>query len=566
MAGFRNSKCIPTVKWPTHRKEIRARASLLTSDLHAYLFSSSHSSSFVISLISVCPTLMDPPNPSLPYPDFLESEDLPSFTTPNHSVHRSTQIFSANQPFKSPSPTPSPANLNFNPDDFLASPPHASAQALTPELKRRLFSNDPIPSAPNTGRKTALATALFSLPSDHQSPAPTPNRLPPPPPIPKLNNVKTKCNCKASKCLKLYCPCFAASEFCAETCTCKNCQNSRATSHAVRDARETVLARDPRAFEPKVRNSTSAAKNNIHTKGCNCRKGCSKNYCVCRELRVPCGPRCTCSGPKGCLNGKTDVILDRQLQGSADDIIGITNIGPPPSRFLNALPPPKFSRMKQTVKQKREKKRNDLSTPPKMQPFLSPSFPSLSIDSSPQVDLQNFDEFRKLMGDVGFVTPFTLRKAPFRPMEDITPNKEGKRPLSTVLEERSGVDIAPLSVKRRISLEVLDDPKQEPSLISQDAKRKPQSKRIRMHADLIDVNQKMEPTESIGNDDRTPENQGRKPDIKFTTSPTTGEKDDIARSSGLPLFGRQDKIEVCRLPRILRVKMGSGKPLRKFDL
>lgn len=158
---------------------------------------------------------------------------------------------------------------------------------------------------------------------------------PPPPPPPELSPMpttpftpaaagKVKCSCKASRCLKLYCLCFAGSGFCSDECSCKNCHNTVDTRNAVHEARDTVLARDPRAFDPKVRPSVAGAAasggrgasttvgasdasklqaaNDIHAKGCNCRKGCSKKYCVCRELRVECGPRCTCSGPKGCQN------------------------------------------------------------------------------------------------------------------------------------------------------------------------------------------------------------------------------------------------------------------------
>eukprot|EP00216_Chloropicon_sp_CCMP2111_P005863 CAMPEP_0198240510 /NCGR_PEP_ID=MMETSP1446-20131203/5602_1 /TAXON_ID=1461542 ORGANISM="Unidentified sp, Strain CCMP2111" /NCGR_SAMPLE_ID=MMETSP1446 /ASSEMBLY_ACC=CAM_ASM_001112 /LENGTH=352 /DNA_ID=CAMNT_0043923243 /DNA_START=102 /DNA_END=1157 /DNA_ORIENTATION=- len=34
-----------------------------------------------------------------------------------------------------------------------------------------------------------------------------------------------KCNCKKSKCLKLYCECFAAGRFCSKDCLCQNCGN-----------------------------------------------------------------------------------------------------------------------------------------------------------------------------------------------------------------------------------------------------------------------------------------------------------------------------------------------------
>ena len=42
------------------------------------------------------------------------------------------------------------------------------------------------------------------------------------------NNTVTKeeksCNCKYSKCLKLYCECFSSGEYCID-CNCANCYN-----------------------------------------------------------------------------------------------------------------------------------------------------------------------------------------------------------------------------------------------------------------------------------------------------------------------------------------------------
>lgn len=39
--------------------------------------------------------------------------------------------------------------------------------------------------------------------------------------------VKKTCHCKQSKCLKLYCDCFAAGIFCQPNyCACRNCCNN----------------------------------------------------------------------------------------------------------------------------------------------------------------------------------------------------------------------------------------------------------------------------------------------------------------------------------------------------
>ena len=45
-----------------------------------------------------------------------------------------------------------------------------------------------------------------------------------PPPRPD-NQRKLKCNCRKSKCLKLYCDCFSNGLFCSKDCECANCAN-----------------------------------------------------------------------------------------------------------------------------------------------------------------------------------------------------------------------------------------------------------------------------------------------------------------------------------------------------
>ena len=36
----------------------------------------------------------------------------------------------------------------------------------------------------------------------------------------------TECNCKSTKCLKLYCECFLQSRFCGRYCLCRDCGNT----------------------------------------------------------------------------------------------------------------------------------------------------------------------------------------------------------------------------------------------------------------------------------------------------------------------------------------------------
>ena len=108
-----------------------------------------------------------------------------------------------------------------------------------------------------------------------------------------LDRGPMACNCKKSRCLKLYCECFHALKFC-QNCKCYDCEN-RVGNEAVRDAViNAIRERDPSAFESKVKmdpNSNSKG----HLSGCHCKRtACLKKYCECFTLAVPCTQRCKC--------------------------------------------------------------------------------------------------------------------------------------------------------------------------------------------------------------------------------------------------------------------------------
>nr|CAD1819810.1 unnamed protein product [Ananas comosus var. bracteatus] len=61
-----------------------------------------------------------------------------------------------------------------------------------------------------------------------------------------------RCSCKKSKCLKLYCECFAAGVYCSEPCACQGCFNKPIHEETVLSTRKQIESRNPLAFAPKV--------------------------------------------------------------------------------------------------------------------------------------------------------------------------------------------------------------------------------------------------------------------------------------------------------------------------
>lgn len=62
-----------------------------------------------------------------------------------------------------------------------------------------------------------------------------------------------QCKCKKSKCLKLYCECFAKGLVCGVDCNCKDCHNTKDLEDLRQLVIKETLEKNPFAFKSKYK-------------------------------------------------------------------------------------------------------------------------------------------------------------------------------------------------------------------------------------------------------------------------------------------------------------------------
>lgn len=145
---------------------------------------------------------------------------------------------------------------------------------------------------------------------------------------PDQEKKKTRhCNCKNSKCLKLYCECLAYGEYCDDQCNCCDCHNTVQKEEVRNYALSLIAEKKPEILEGNTLKKQKSSKI-VRGKGCNCKKSaCQKKYCECYNAGGGCGPHCKCEGcrnPHGLKeDGAKDIETESPISSDITQALGL---------------------------------------------------------------------------------------------------------------------------------------------------------------------------------------------------------------------------------------------------
>ena len=114
------------------------------------------------------------------------------------------------------------------------------------------------------------------------------------------------CTCKNTNCLKLYCVCLAAEEYCHDECSCNDCQNLPRYDAVRNEAILEILAKNRNAF-------------NKQSNPCKCKNSfCLKKYCDCFAAGRRCESSCKCINCKNYDGCEAPMAKSSEGKNSAD--------------------------------------------------------------------------------------------------------------------------------------------------------------------------------------------------------------------------------------------------------